>query len=62
MDPFLLLTAIYYPLPFNNSAGIQVMDIAVRYHILENTPDEIIAVYPNLTVPVFKTVKKKKIS
>lgn len=36
--------------PVIEGTGIQVMDIAVRYHILENTPDEIMAVYPNLTL------------
>jgi len=30
--------------------GIQVMDIAVRYHIMGNTPDEIMVAYPDLTL------------
>ncbi|MFH0813369.1 MAG: DUF433 domain-containing protein [Pseudomonadota bacterium] len=36
--------------PVIEGTGIQVMDIAVRYHLLENTTDEIIAVYPDLTL------------
>jgi len=36
--------------PVIEGTGIQVMDIAVRYHILQNTPDEIMAAYPNLTL------------
>lgn len=36
--------------PVIEGTGIQVMDIAVRYHILENTPDEIMAAYPDLTL------------
>jgi len=30
--------------------GIKVMDIAIRYHILGNTPDEINLSYPDLTL------------
>jgi uncharacterized protein (DUF433 family) len=36
--------------PVIEGTGIQVMDIAVRYHLLENSPDEILAAYPNLTL------------
>jgi len=36
--------------PVIEGTGIQVMDIAVRYHILENTPDEIMAAYPDLSL------------
>jgi uncharacterized protein (DUF433 family) len=36
--------------PVIEGTGIQVMDIAVRYHILGSTPDEILTVYPDLTL------------
>ncbi len=36
--------------PVIEGTGIQVMDIAVRYHLLENSPDEILAVYPDLSL------------
>jgi uncharacterized protein (DUF433 family) len=36
--------------PVIEGTGIQVIDIAVRYHILGNTPDEILAAYPDLTL------------
>ncbi len=36
--------------PVIEGTGIKVMDIAVRYHILGNSPDEIIAAYPDLNL------------
>jgi uncharacterized protein (DUF433 family) len=36
--------------PVIEGTGIQVMDIAVRYHFLESSPDEILAAYPDLTL------------
>jgi uncharacterized protein (DUF433 family) len=36
--------------PVIEGTGIQVMDIAVRYHLLEHTPDEILTAYPDLTL------------
>lgn len=36
--------------PVIEGTGIQVIDVAVRYHLLEQTPDEILAVYPDLTL------------
>ena len=36
--------------PVIEGTGIQVMDIAVRYHLLENSPDEILAAYPDLSL------------
>lgn len=36
--------------PVIEGTGIQVIDIAVRYHFLGNTPDEIVAAYPDLTL------------
>jgi uncharacterized protein (DUF433 family) len=36
--------------PVIEGTSIQVMDIAVRYHLLQNSPDEILAAYPNLTL------------
>jgi uncharacterized protein (DUF433 family) len=36
--------------PVIEGTGIQVMDIAVRYHMLENSPDEILAAYPDLSL------------
>ena len=36
--------------PVIEGTGIQVMDIAVRYHLLSHTIDEVLAVYPDLTI------------
>ena len=36
--------------PVIEGTGIQVMDVALRYHLLEQTPDEILAAYPDLTL------------
>ena len=36
--------------PVIEGTGIQVMDIAVRYHLLGYTIDEILAAYPDLTL------------
>jgi uncharacterized protein (DUF433 family) len=36
--------------PVIGGTGIQVTDIAVRYHLLEQTPDEILVAYPDLTL------------
>ena len=36
--------------PVIEGTGIQVMDIAVRYHLLGNPSDEILAAYPDLTL------------
>jgi uncharacterized protein (DUF433 family) len=36
--------------PVIEGTGIQVMEIAVRYHLLGNLPDEILAAYPNLSL------------
>ena len=36
--------------PVIEGTGIQVMDIAVRYHLLQNSPDEILTAYPDLSL------------
>jgi uncharacterized protein (DUF433 family) len=36
--------------PVIEGTGIQVMDIAVRYHLLGHPIDEILAAYPDLTL------------
>jgi uncharacterized protein (DUF433 family) len=36
--------------PAIEGTGNQVMDIGVRYHLLENSPDEVLAAYPDLTL------------
>lgn len=36
--------------PVIESTGIKVIDIAIRYHVMGDSPDEIISVYPDITL------------